>query len=189
MREFARKIRDQIRLLRLRFETPFDHQYLEPNTPLSRQYAHDRWLQQLAKQFNQPGMRVLEPGSREVTGVSQARKLFTQAEYVGFDFYAGANVDVVGDAHKASSYFKDGERFDLIFSSACFEHFAMPWVVAQERVVVLGNCRLRFYGCRYFISSGRVSTISLWRGFWYNLRAASAEMLTYVRQFCCRSMR
>ena len=24
------------------------------------------------------------------------------------------------------------EKFDIIYSSACFEHFAMPWVVAIE---------------------------------------------------------
>jgi ubiquinone/menaquinone biosynthesis C-methylase UbiE len=38
----------------------------------------------------------------------------------------------VGDAHKLSSYFENDEQFDLIYSSACFEHFAMPWVVVTE---------------------------------------------------------
>jgi SAM-dependent methyltransferase len=77
-------------------------------------------------------MRVLEIGSREVTGPSDARKQLAQAEYVGFDYYPGPNVDIVGDAHRLSSYFSPGEQFDLIYSSACFEHFAMPWVVAEE---------------------------------------------------------
>ena len=54
------------------------------------------------------------------------------ASYVGFDFYPGENVDVVGDAHKLSSYFGHDEKFDLIFSSAVFEHLHMPWIVAQE---------------------------------------------------------
>ncbi|HEX3073440.1 MAG TPA: methyltransferase domain-containing protein, partial [Ignavibacteriales bacterium] len=44
----------------------------------------------------------------------------------------GKNVDVVGDAHKLSSYFKEEEKFDIIYSASCFEHFAMPWVVAVE---------------------------------------------------------
>jgi ubiquinone/menaquinone biosynthesis C-methylase UbiE len=50
---------------------------------------------------------------------------------VGFDFYPGPNVDVVGDAHRMSQYFGN-QRFDIIYSSAVFEHFAMPWVVATE---------------------------------------------------------
>ena len=38
----------------------------------------------------------------------------------------------MGDAHKLSSFFEENDKFDLIYSSACFEHFAMPWVVANE---------------------------------------------------------
>jgi len=77
-------------------------------------------------------MRVLEVGSREVTGKSNARQNFSQATYIGFDYYPGPNVDVVGDAHKLSAYFSPGEKFDIIYTSACFEHFAMPWRVAAE---------------------------------------------------------
>jgi SAM-dependent methyltransferase len=76
-------------------------------------------------------MRILEIGSREVTGKSTARMRFSEATYIGFDFYPGDNVDVVGDAHKLSTYFQ-GEKFDIIYTSACFEHFAMPWIVATE---------------------------------------------------------
>ena len=82
-------------------------------------------------------MRVLEIGSREVTGASNARNEFAKAEYVGFDYYPGDNVDVVGDAHKLSSYFEEEEQFDVVYSSACFEHFAMPWIVAAEIAKVL----------------------------------------------------
>jgi SAM-dependent methyltransferase len=39
---------------------------------------------------------------------------------------------VVGDAHKLSTYFAKDEKFDVIFSSAVFEHLAMPWLVAEE---------------------------------------------------------
>jgi len=77
-------------------------------------------------------MRILEIGSREVTGLSNAHKEFSKAKYVGFDYYPGNNVDVVGDAHKLSSYFEEEEIFDIIYSSACFEHFALPWVVTTE---------------------------------------------------------
>lgn len=81
---------------------------------------------------NHEGMSVLEIGSREVTGVSNAKSLFTNAKYTGFDYYPGNNVDVVGDAHKLSTYFDKEQKFDLIYSTAVFEHLAMPWVVAQE---------------------------------------------------------
>ncbi|MCH4093166.1 MAG: class I SAM-dependent methyltransferase [Acetobacter peroxydans] len=74
---------------------------------------------------------MLELGSRNVTG-SNLRNRFSNTDYVGFDFYAGENVDIVGDAHKLSSYFANKEKFDLIFSSAVFEHLYMPWVAAVE---------------------------------------------------------
>jgi hypothetical protein len=76
-------------------------------------------------------MRVLEVGARVVTG-SCFRHHFAKAKYIGFDFYADKNVDVVGDAHKLSTYFHENDKFDLIFSTAVFEHLYMPWVVARE---------------------------------------------------------
>jgi hypothetical protein len=111
-------------------EGRYDKHYLSPDVPLSIAVSHQNWMGHLAKLANGPGMRILELGSREVTGKSSARANFANAEYVGFDYYAGPNVDVVGDAHKLSSYFE--AKFDLIFSSAVFEHLAMPWIVATE---------------------------------------------------------
>ncbi len=98
-------------------------------------------------------MRILEIGSREVTGPSDARKSFSKAEYVGFDFYPGKNVNVVGDAHRLSSYFSKEERFDIIYSSACFEHFAMPWVVAFEIAKLLRVGGLVFVETHFSFSS------------------------------------
>lgn len=112
-------------------KTKSDKKYLAPDAPLSQKISHQKWQNYLVKVGNKPGMKILEVGSREVTGESSARKDFSHAQYTGFDFYPGKNVDVVGDAHRLSSYFKN-EKFDLIYSSACFEHFAMPWVVATE---------------------------------------------------------
>lgn len=109
----------------------FDRFFLPRDVPLSKIVSHAKWPEYLYELGNKPGYRVLEVGSREVTGASMARAKFSRAEYVGFDFYPGNNVDVVGDAHKLSSYFEP-ESFDIIYSSACFEHFAMPWVVATE---------------------------------------------------------
>ncbi len=108
-----------------------DRRYLDPNVPMSTLASHNNYLEYLTDIGNRRGMKILEIGSREVTGKSDARQRFSNAEYVGFDFYPGPNVDVVGDAHKLSQYFGD-QQFDIIYSSAVFEHFAMPWVVATE---------------------------------------------------------
>jgi SAM-dependent methyltransferase len=93
--------------------------------------SHTAWPDYLEREFNKPGIMVLEIGSRVVTGAN-FRNRFSKADYVGFDYYAGENVDVVGDAHRLSEYFEAGEKFDLIFSSAVFEHLHMPWLVAEE---------------------------------------------------------
>jgi SAM-dependent methyltransferase len=121
-----------LRSLLVAVDSLSDSRYLRPDVPLSEVASHQNWAKFLHSVGNKPGMRILEIGSREVTGPSSERQAFAEAEYVGFDYYPGQNVDVVGDAHKLSTYFKEGERFDIIYSSACFEHFAMPWLVASE---------------------------------------------------------
>lgn len=113
-------------------EALFDKSYLSKHVEEPKMVSHKKWAEYLYTIGNKPGLKILEVGSREVTGESNARKHFSAAEYTGFDYYDGANVDVVGDAHKLSTYFKEGTKFDLIYSSACFEHFAMPWLVASE---------------------------------------------------------
>jgi hypothetical protein len=116
----------------------YDKTFLANDVPLSQKVSHQHWREYLYAEFNKPGMRVLEIGSREVTGTSlAARSRFVEAEYVGFDYYDGRNVDVVGDAHQLSSYFENEKPFDLIYSSAVFEHFAMPWLVAIETAKLL----------------------------------------------------
>jgi hypothetical protein len=97
----------------------------------SMNVSHSKWILYLSKHFNKKGLRILELGSRNVTGTN-LRKNFSEATYIGFDFYGGENVDIVGDAHKLSTYFIGQEKFDLIFSSAVFEHLHMPWVAAVE---------------------------------------------------------
>jgi hypothetical protein len=101
----------------------------EINSP--ENLAHSEWVDYLSENFNKKGMRVLELGSRNVTGAN-LRSKFSKATYVGFDFYEGENVDIAGDVHKLSTYFSDKEKFDLIFSSAVFEHLHMPWIAATE---------------------------------------------------------
>jgi len=109
-----------------------DKYYLDKDVPLSQKISHLKWQDCLYEIGNKPGMKILEIGSREVTGKSEARKRFSNATYIGFDIYPGDNVDIVGDAHKLSTYFAPGEKFDIIYSGAVFEHLAMPWIVAEE---------------------------------------------------------
>ncbi|MCM1213568.1 MAG: class I SAM-dependent methyltransferase [Lachnospiraceae bacterium] len=108
---------------------------------ISQKIAHDKWVSYLVELFDRPEMEILEIGSRKVTS-GDVRSNFKKAKYTGFDIYAGQNVDVVGDAHHLSSYFEDGKKFDLIFSSAVFEHLAMSWKVAEEisKMLKLGGC-------------------------------------------------
>lgn len=126
-----------LRKIPLLIESRFDRLALAKDVPAPKLVGHQQWLNYLCEIGNRPGMRVLEIGSREVTGISNARKAFNKAQYIGFDYYPGENVDVVGDAHRLSSYFKQEDKFDIVFSSSCFEHFAMPWVVAAEIAKVL----------------------------------------------------
>lgn len=131
----------------------FDKYYLALDVPKTKTVFHSKWREYLYEIGNHPNMRILEIGSREVTGKSIDRQKFNQATYIGFDYYAGDNVDVVGDVHKLSSYFKEGEKFDIIYTSACFEHFAMPWVVAQEISKMLSKGGVIFVETHFSFSS------------------------------------
>ena len=117
--------------------TKRDRYFLAEDVPLAKIANHENCADYLSYIGNHPGKRILEIGSREVTGRSDAKQRFALATYCGFDYYSGPNVDVNGDAHKLSHYFSEAEKFDLVFSRACFEHFAMPWIVAMEIAKVL----------------------------------------------------
>ena len=135
----------------LLINTRKDQNYLSSDVPLSDIVSHQNWQDYLIKVGNKKGIRVLEVGSREVTGKSKMREGFSDAEYVGFDYYSGPNVDVVGDAHKLTEYFD--EQFDIIFSSAVFEHFAMPWVVSEEIAKLLKVGGIVFVETHFSFSS------------------------------------
>ncbi len=118
-----------------RLTAPFDRLYLETGLAPAVHTRHTGWGEYLVEMGNRPGLRILEIGSREVTGPNTLRARFDQATYVGFDYYPGDNVDVVGDAHRLSDYFD--QPFDIVYSTAVFEHLAMPWLVAEEIAKVL----------------------------------------------------
>jgi len=132
MNQFIKNLLKPFHKLVLSIESLNDEGYLASDVPLSKMVSHQNWRNYLYEKGNKSGMRILEIGSREITGTSHARREFYNAEYIGFDIYHGRNVDIIGDAHKLSTYFQGKEKFDIIFSSACFEHFAMPWLVAVE---------------------------------------------------------
>lgn len=111
-----------------------DGKYLAKDVDPPLHTSHDKWQQFLLDLINERGLSVLEVGSREVTGKSFFRDRISN--YTGFDIHAGANVDVIGDAHRLSTFFPE-KKFDLVLSSSCFEHFAAPWVVAKEISKVL----------------------------------------------------
>jgi hypothetical protein len=132
MTSIKRRVLYGFRNLLATVESRYDSEYLAPDVSAPKLVSHRKWENYLYEIGNKPDLKILEIGSREVTAKSTARKGFNKANYVGFDYYPGANVDVVGDAHLLSSYFKPGETFDIIYSGACFEHFAMPWIVTLE---------------------------------------------------------
>lgn len=114
-----------------------DRSYYE--TPLTKRSSVGRheniwpWLSTFA---NREGFRVLEIGSRAVISDSVWKQFIPRCAYTGFDIIEGKNVDVTGDAHQLSRLF-DLNSFDLVITSAVFEHLAMPWVVAEEIAKVL----------------------------------------------------
>lgn len=117
---------------------------------MSNRISHTEWRRYLKELCDKDGMEILEVGSRVVTGTN-FRGMFEKANYTGFDYYKGENVDVVGDAHRLSHYFD--KKFDLIFSSAVFEHLAMPWQVSLEMIKLLKPGGYVFIETHYSYSS------------------------------------
>lgn len=103
---------------------------LKQKVPKPLHVSNEDWVNYLVENFNKSGLRILEIGSRNVCG-NPLRSRFSKADYTGFDIYEGDNVDICGNAHQLSSYFPE-QSFDLIFSSAVFEHLYAPWIVAEE---------------------------------------------------------
>lgn len=112
-----------------------DRAYLAPDVPGPDLTRHTTFPSRVLEAADHPGFRMLEIGSREVTGSYRLRHSLAHAEYVGFDYYPGPNVDVVGDAHRLSDHVTG--QFDVVYCTAVFEHLAMPWLVAEEIAKVL----------------------------------------------------
>ncbi|MDQ3796668.1 MAG: class I SAM-dependent methyltransferase [Pseudomonadota bacterium] len=106
---------------------------------LDRLFSHDTAqdpyhlnFRYFIEQVNQAmGPKILELGSRNVTGKTYKCLFANWGEYVGFDIHPGENVDQVGDVHRLSHYLQN-EHFDFVFSISVFEHLAMPWKAVLE---------------------------------------------------------
>lgn len=101
-----------------------------------RRSAHGQPYYEIVDAFvaqvnEQQAPRVLELGSRNVTGVRHRTNLGAHVDLVGLDVQAGPDVDVVADAHRLSAEF-EAESFDAAFAISVFEHLAMPWQVVLE---------------------------------------------------------
>ena len=103
--------------------------------PLTKRGAEDPYhavfteFISLSRQSSSP--RILEIGSRNVTGVTR-RSLFSFCDnYIGFDILAGHGVDIVGDAHKLSEKLPTA-HFDFVYSISVFEHLLFPWKAVLE---------------------------------------------------------
>ena len=118
-------------------DAAFHQNPLTKRSTLGRHTAIWDWVRANA---SSPGCRVLELGSRSVISDALWRNVIPDCDYTGFDVMSGRNVDVVGDAHRLSSYF-EANSFDFVISFAVFEHLAMPWIVAEEirRVLAVGG--------------------------------------------------
>ena len=86
--------------------------------------------------------RVLDIGGRDRCGTDHT-KLFNSATRTVFDLEKGDIVDVIGDAHQLSRFFR-AEQFDAVMALATFEHLIMPWTAVTEINKVLKTGGLGF---------------------------------------------
>jgi Methyltransferase domain len=110
------------------------------NGPLSRENFWNTANIVLDRMRKIPSGVVLEIGSRARSGISRRNTITPPGwKYIGFDVFAGENVDVVGDAHEVSSFFP-ADTFDAVVSLAVLEHIMMPWkfVIELNRVLKTG---------------------------------------------------
>jgi SAM-dependent methyltransferase len=96
----------------------------------------DRFIKQMSET---PSLRILELGSRRVPGrdsTTLRRLANPTSEYVGCDFQAGDDVDIVADAHTLSQMLPI-DSFDMILTIATYEHLSRPWIATNQIAKVL----------------------------------------------------
>jgi SAM-dependent methyltransferase len=90
--------------------------------------------------LSENNLKILDVGGRNRSKVDRSAFYGRQHEVTVLDIAPGDNVDVVGDAHCMSKYFKAG-HFDVVVSTSVFEHLHSPWkaVVEINRVLKDGG--------------------------------------------------
>lgn len=99
----------------------------------------DRMRERFYESLNVEGASIIEVGTRRWVADKPTihRSLFPNAaRYIGVDFEAGLDVDVVADAHQLSAHFSSGE-FDGLLCIATLEHIARPWIAVHEFAKIL----------------------------------------------------
>lgn len=87
------------------------------------------WVKNSRKQFIKNPGRVLEIGSKDITG--NVREYFFDAkEFIGTDMERGFNVDLIIDAHDLLKKFKP-ESFDSVLCFEMLEHDREFWTTVE----------------------------------------------------------
>ncbi|KQZ31570.1 hypothetical protein ASD50_14975 [Mesorhizobium sp. Root552] len=132
------KISKELRRFYFRLMNTLHAPYVSSNTDSDPFYALTSKVTDLINGLDRP--KILEVGSRNVTGDLKRGWFPNAGEYVGMDILAGENVDIVGDAHRLSEYVP-ANHFDVVYSASVFEHLLIPWKAALEinRVLKVGG--------------------------------------------------
>lgn len=83
--------------------------------------------------------RIAELGTRRQPAQERTRHTAWvphAAEYVGVDYEAGEDVDVIADVHELSRHLPR-EHFDAVITCSTLEHVKYPWIAAVEIAKVL----------------------------------------------------
>lgn len=91
---------------------------------------------------------VIEIGTRRTDGraVHHRSWRLDSCEWIGVDFQAGDDVDVVADAHRLA--FADCS-VDVVLAISTWEHVRLPWVAAAEVARVLRFGGIAFIGTHH----------------------------------------
>ncbi len=93
----------------------------------------------------------LELGTRRTAnGLPTGRREWApHLRYIGSDFQAGYDVDIVADAERLSDAFEKGS-IDAVIACSVFEHIRRPWLAAEEIGKVLrpgGRIYIQTHNC------------------------------------------
>lgn len=87
------------------------------------------WVKKTQKKFIKNPGKVLEIGSKDITGT--VREYFLNAKtYIGTDMERGFNVDLIIDAHDLLKKFKPGS-FDTVLCFEMLEHDRQFWKTVE----------------------------------------------------------